>query len=64
VLQTLNEKEEGINERLMEWKEREVKDSLWKGTPFPPEIHFFQARPLMEQSSIFKFIRKMPKGNQ
>ena len=63
-LQTLDEKEELLNQRLMEWKLREINESLWEGTPFPPELHFFHARPLIDKSPVFQFIRQMPKGQE
>ncbi|KAL8610339.1 hypothetical protein ACOMHN_041153 [Nucella lapillus] len=60
--QTLSEKEEVLNQRLMSWKRGEVNDSLWQGAPFLPELHFFQARALFHASPVFTFIRQMPKG--
>ncbi|KAG7243234.1 hypothetical protein INR49_011925 [Caranx melampygus] len=29
---------------------------------FPPALHFFKAKPLIQKSSIFKLLQKMPKG--
>ncbi|KAK7115474.1 hypothetical protein V1264_001331 [Littorina saxatilis] len=60
--QVLNEKEELVNQKLMQWKQREINQSLWEGTPFPPELHFFRARPFIDNSPVFHFIRQLPKG--
>ncbi|CAL8242541.1 unnamed protein product [Merluccius merluccius] len=31
-------------------------------TPFPPAVHFFRAKPLIEKSAVFALLQKMPKG--
>ncbi|KAG7225594.1 hypothetical protein INR49_005000 [Caranx melampygus] len=38
-------------------KEQEMSAAL-----FPPALHFFKAKPLIQKSSIFKLLQKMPKG--
>nr|KAG5709047.1 hypothetical protein BaRGS_004686 [Batillaria attramentaria] len=60
--QTLTEEEEVVNRVLMLEKEREISQSLWDGAPFPPELHFFHAKPLIDETFIYQFIHDMPKG--
>lgn len=58
----LGKREEDANERLMQLKEMEVAKSVETGV-FPPSMHFFKARGLIEQSAIFSVLKKMPKGS-
>ncbi|XP_078738429.1 adenosine deaminase 2 [Lampetra fluviatilis] len=39
----------------------EVETAVRTGV-YPPAIHFFKAKPLIEHSAVFQFIRRMPKG--
>ncbi|XP_017737495.1 PREDICTED: adenosine deaminase CECR1 [Rhinopithecus bieti] len=57
----LNTKEEQANERLMTLKIAEMKEAM-KTLIFPPSMHFFQAKHLIERSQVFKILRMMPKG--
>nr|XP_020644649.1 adenosine deaminase CECR1 isoform X1 [Pogona vitticeps] len=53
--------EEHANEKLMQLKEMEVAKSV-ETHVFPPSMHFFKAKGLIEQSAIFSILKKMPKG--
>lgn len=58
---TFTTKEKRVNAILMEKKVAEITRSR-HGAPFPPSIHFFQGKKLIENSTVFKIIRKIPKG--
>ncbi|XP_071761811.1 adenosine deaminase 2-A [Centroberyx gerrardi] len=49
--------EQRLDAHLHRLKEQEM-----SAAPFPPAVHFFKAKPLIQQSSIFSLLRKMPKG--
>ncbi|PNJ08486.1 ADA2 isoform 9, partial [Pongo abelii] len=57
----LNTKEEQANERLMMLKIAEMKEAM-RTLIFPPSMHFFQAKHLIERSQVFNILRMMPKG--
>uniref|UniRef100_A0A3B4T3E6 adenosine deaminase n=1 Tax=Seriola dumerili TaxID=41447 RepID=A0A3B4T3E6_SERDU len=38
-----------------------LKEQEMSAAQFPPAIHFFKAKPLIQKSSIFKLLQKMPK---
>ncbi|MBN3319018.1 ADA2 deaminase, partial [Atractosteus spatula] len=57
----LMEAELNVNKYLQTLKEQEVADCRISGK-FPPAMHFFRARSLIEESRVFKFLQKMPKG--
>uniref|UniRef100_A0A0D9RPR9 Adenosine deaminase 2 n=1 Tax=Chlorocebus sabaeus TaxID=60711 RepID=A0A0D9RPR9_CHLSB len=57
----LTTKEEQANERLMRLKIAEMKEAM-KTLIFPPSMHFFQAKHLIERSQVFNILRMMPKG--
>ncbi|KAL3842327.1 hypothetical protein ACJMK2_020355 [Sinanodonta woodiana] len=58
----LTHAEDKVNQILMAAKDREIKDSFYNGVPFPPNLHFFEAKPAIENSTVFQLIKKMPKG--
>lgn len=55
------EKEIRVNDILMKIKREEVAEGMETGK-FPPAMHFFRAKQLIEQSRVFDILRKMPKG--
>ncbi|KAF3816488.1 hypothetical protein GH733_014661 [Mirounga leonina] len=57
----LTEQEELANGRLMALKKAEVAQAV-KSQNFPPSMHFFQAKHLIEKSEVFNLLKKMPKG--
>lgn len=60
----LNSKEDMVNNILMTKKRAEINNSLYNGIPFPPNLHFFHARSLIEKSDVFQIIKMMPKGTK
>ncbi|KAJ7329186.1 hypothetical protein JRQ81_015360 [Phrynocephalus forsythii] len=57
----LGKREELANKKLMQIKEMEVAKALETGI-FPPSMHFFKAKALIEQSATFNILKNMPKG--
>ncbi|XP_074051063.1 adenosine deaminase 2 isoform X2 [Macrotis lagotis] len=57
----LTEQEELANEKLMALKNAEISQAM-KKNQFPPSMHFFQAKKLIEESKVFQILKKMPKG--
>nr|KAF6493404.1 adenosine deaminase 2 [Rousettus aegyptiacus] len=57
----LTKEEELANERLMALKRAEMKQAM-ETQKFPPSMHFFQAKNLIEKSEVFNILKKMPKG--
>ncbi|KAM9704904.1 adenosine deaminase 2-A [Menidia menidia] len=56
-LLTLTAAEQKLDAYLHRLKEQEM-----SAAHFPPTLHFFKAKPLIQKSSIFKLLQKMPKG--
>ncbi|KAM9328538.1 adenosine deaminase 2-A [Pholidichthys leucotaenia] len=54
---TLTTAEKKLDTYLHRLKEQEM-----SAVEFPPALHFFKAKPLIERSSVFKLLQKMPKG--
>lgn len=54
--------EQKVNKTLMIWKTKEVEMGEQINGTFPPAIHFFKAKRFIEESPVFQFIRRMPKG--
>lgn len=58
----LNEREEQFNSMLMDLKMDELARGFQNPFNFTPSRHFFDVLKSVESSSLFKLIRKMPKG--
>ncbi|XP_004381337.1 adenosine deaminase 2 [Trichechus manatus latirostris] len=57
----LKKEEEEANGKLMTLKKAEITKAM-KTQMFPPSMHFFQAKKLIEKSEVFHILKKMPKG--
>lgn len=53
----LTEAEDRLSGMLYKMKLQEMQSSQ-----FPPAMHFFKAKPLIDQSPLFSLLQKMPKG--
>lgn len=40
-----------------------LKEKEMSASQFPPAIHYFKAKPLIQKSPIFTLLQKMPKGD-
>jgi len=58
----LTDKELRVNATLMKLKAKELEAARNNITNFPPAVHFFRAKPLIDNSDVFRIIRNMPKG--
>ncbi|RZC33971.1 A deaminase domain containing protein [Asbolus verrucosus] len=58
----LTEKEQQVNDLLMELKFEEYDQGFNDPSKFLPSIHFFRSKAEIEKSEVFKFIKMMPKG--
>ncbi|KAI8791115.1 adenosine deaminase CECR1, partial [Biomphalaria glabrata] len=59
--QILNRKEQTVNKFLMNLKNQTIQQSIWTTTPYPPAISFFKSKPWIDNSTIYKIIKMMPK---
>nr|XP_019545562.2 adenosine deaminase 2-like [Aedes albopictus] len=59
----LTAKELKADEVLMTLKNKTISEGVTNPSSFAPAMHYFQAKPLIDQSSIFKIVRAMPKGS-
>jgi len=46
----------------MQLKAKELAIARGNITTFPPAVHFFSAKTLIDDSEVFKIIKTMPKG--
>ncbi|KAM9470919.1 adenosine deaminase 2-A isoform 2-T2 [Clarias gariepinus] len=53
----LNSTEKILNQKLYQMKQKEM-----VSPDFPPAMHFFKAKSLIDASPVFRFLQKMPKG--
>lgn len=58
----LSDAELGVNAILMEFKRKELEIGRSNVTIFPPAVHFFRAKELIDNSEVFRIIQYMPKG--
>ncbi|XP_019749808.1 adenosine deaminase 2-A isoform X1 [Hippocampus comes] len=49
-------------EKLLDARLYQMKQDEMAKEQFPPALHFFKAKPLIERSPIFHLLQKMPKG--
>nr|XP_031363807.1 adenosine deaminase 2 isoform X2 [Lonchura striata domestica] len=57
----LNRQEQQLSTKLVNLKKREVETAISTGQ-FPPSMHFFRAKSLIDQSMVFSILKRMPKG--
>jgi len=60
----LSDSERQVNSILMKLKAKELDIARGNITSFPPALHFFRAKPLIDKSEVFKVIRSIPKGKR
>ncbi|XP_037953886.1 adenosine deaminase 2-like [Teleopsis dalmanni] len=58
----LSEKEQQVNDIFMRLKLLELSENFERPDHNTPGMHFFKAKPLIDRSKVFQFIREMPKG--
>jgi len=58
----LSEAELRVNATLMKLKAKELDNARANITDFPPALHFFRAKALIDKSEVFHMIRNLPKG--
>jgi len=58
----LTDSERQVNDILMKLKTKELELARENITDFPPAVHFFRAKALIDKSEVFRMIRIMPKG--
>ncbi|XP_078529780.1 adenosine deaminase 2-like isoform X2 [Lissotriton helveticus] len=57
----LDAQEDLANQKLMRLKMEEMNEATRTGA-FPPSMHFFRAKSLIDRSTVFSYLQKMPKG--
>ena len=62
AMTNISDAEHTVNVMLMKLKAKELENARRNVTIFPPAIHFFSAKPHIDESEVFKIIRIMPKG--
>ena len=58
----LSDAEVKVNDTLMKLKIKELDVARTNTTDFPPAVHFFRAKALIDKSEVFNVIRNIPKG--
>lgn len=57
----LSRQEQQLSSMLVSLKKKEVATAETTGQ-FPPSMHFFRAKGLIDQSTVFSILKRMPKG--
>lgn len=57
----LSIQEQQLSTKLVNLKKKEVAIAMSTGQ-FPPSMHFFRAKGLIDQSMVFSILKRMPKG--
>lgn len=57
----LSKQEQQLSTKLVNLKKKEVETAISTGQ-FPPSMHFFRAKSLIDQSMVFSILKRMPKG--
>lgn len=57
----LSRQEQQLSTKLVNLKKKEVETAISTGQ-FPPSMHFFRAKSLIDQSKVFSILKRMPKG--
>ncbi|XP_064591900.1 adenosine deaminase 2 isoform X1 [Zonotrichia leucophrys gambelii] len=57
----LSRQEQQLSTKLADLKKKEVEAAIATGQ-FPPSMHFFKAKSLIDQSKVFSILKRMPKG--
>lgn len=57
----LSRQEQQLSTMLVNLKKKEVEAAITTGQ-FPPSMHFFRAKSLIDQSKVFSILKRMPKG--
>ncbi|XP_009698808.1 PREDICTED: adenosine deaminase CECR1-like, partial [Cariama cristata] len=57
----LSRQEQQLSTKLVNLKKKEVAAAITTGQ-FPPSMHFFRAKGLIDQSTVFSILKRMPKG--
>ncbi|XP_055618268.1 adenosine deaminase 2-like [Toxorhynchites rutilus septentrionalis] len=59
----LTAKESKADEILVVLKNQAVADGILNPDSYAPGMHFFEAKPLIDQSKVFRILKAMPKGS-
>jgi len=60
----LSDAELQVNNILMKLKANELDMARTNTTNYPPAVHFFRAKALIDKSKVFSVIKNMPKGKR
>lgn len=58
----LNPKEKVANAILLNLKKKSIEKGISDPAKYAPSMHFFQAKPIIDQDPIFDVIKRFPKG--